>query len=78
MYLPRFHWATKESQREGRKTELKRVEDMLVQYVEDIQAGKSSIDDCLERYPCLREQLEPLLKIALEIRDRRDNGIGKV
>ncbi len=48
---------------------LKKFEDILVQCIDDIKAGRSSIEDCLDRYPSMREQLEPLLRIALEIRE---------
>ena len=61
-------------------TELKwnTSKDVFVKHVKDIQAGKASVEDCLERYPFMREQLEPLLRTALEIRKRRGNGFGKV
>ena len=51
---------------------MKKFEDILVQCIEDIKAGRSSIEDCLNRYPSVREQLEPLLKIALGIREPAD------
>jgi hypothetical protein len=51
---------------------LKKFEDILVQCIEDIEAGRSSIEDCLDRYPSMREQLEPLLRIALAIREPPD------
>jgi len=51
---------------------LKKFEDILVQCIEDIKAGRASIEDCLDKYPSIREQLEPLLKIALEIREPPD------
>jgi len=56
----------------GEETDLKKFEDILVQCIEDIKAGRSSIEDCLNRYPSVREQLEPLLRIALEIREPPD------
>ena len=56
----------------GKETDLKKFEDILVQCIEDIKAGRSSIEDCLDRYPSVREQLEPLLRIALEIREPPD------
>jgi len=56
----------------GDETDLKKFEDILIQCIEDIKAGRSSIKDCLDRYPSLREQLEPLLRIALEIRETPD------
>jgi len=51
---------------------LEKFEDILVQCIDDIKAGRSSIEDCLDRYPSVREQLEPLLRIALEIREPPD------
>ena len=56
----------------GEETELKKFEDILAQCIEDIKAGRASIEDCLDRYPSVREQLEPLLRIALEIREPPD------
>ncbi|MBE0431618.1 MAG: hypothetical protein IBX67_07305 [Dehalococcoidia bacterium] len=47
---------------------MKRFEDILTECIEDVKAGRSSIDDCLDRHPSVRERLEPLLRIALEIR----------
>jgi hypothetical protein len=57
---------------------LKRFEDIFVKHIEDIEAGHSSIEDCLDRYPPIREQLEPLLRTTLEIRKRRANRIEEV
>ena len=57
---------------------VKKSEDIFVKHIEDIEAGKSSIEDCLGRYPSIREQLEPLLRINLEIRKRRGNRFEKV
>lgn len=51
---------------------MKKFEDILVQCIEDIKAGRSSIEDCLDRYSSVRQQLEPLLRIALEIREPPD------
>ena len=53
----------------------RKSKDIFVQHIEDIEAGKSSVEDCLDRYPAIREQLEPLLRINLEIRKRRGNGV---
>jgi len=46
---------------------LKKFEDILAQCIDDIMTGRSSIEECLDRHPSMREQLEPLLRIALEI-----------
>jgi len=51
---------------------MRKFEDVLTQCIEDIKAGRASIEDCLARYPSLRERLEPLLKIALAIRQPPD------
>lgn len=67
--------------KKGEQTELKKVKksgDVFAKHIEEIEAGKSSIEDCLDRYPSIREQLEPLLRINLEIRRRRANGVEEV
>ena len=56
----------------------KKSKDIFVDHVKDIERGKCSVDDCLDTYPSVREQLEPLLRTALEIRKRRGNGFGKI
>ena len=57
---------------------VKKFEDIFVKHIEDIEAGKSSIEDCLDKYPSMREQLEPLLRINLEIRKRRGNRVEEI
>lgn len=49
-----------------------KFEDILVQCLDDIRAGRHSIEECLNRYPSLRNRLEPLLRIALEIQPPPD------
>ena len=51
---------------------MKKFEEILFQCVEDIKAGRSSIEDCLNRHPSAREQLEPLIRIALQIQELPD------
>jgi hypothetical protein len=51
---------------------LRKFEDILAECIDDIKAGKASVEDCLGRYPSVRGQLEPLLRIALEIREPAD------
>ena len=51
---------------------MKKFEDILFQCIEDIEAGRSTIEDCLNRYSSAREQLEPLLRIVLQIRELPD------
>ena len=61
-----------------KKLKLKKSKNIFVKHIEDIEAGKSSIEDCLDEYPSMREQLEPLLRTNLEIRKRRGNRVEKV
>lgn len=51
---------------------MSRFEDILAQCVDDIKAGRSIVEDCVARYPHVREGLEPLLRIALNIRETPD------
>ncbi|MGQ9546283.1 MAG: DUF5667 domain-containing protein [Dehalococcoidia bacterium] len=51
---------------------MKKFEDILAQCIEDIKGGKASIEECLDRHPALRGQLEPLLRTALAIREPRE------
>jgi len=51
---------------------LKKVADILALCIEDIAAGMSTLEDCLEKYASMRQQLEPLLKIALSIKEPED------
>ena len=57
---------------------MKTFEDIFAKDIEDIEAGRSSIEECLDRYPSIRKQAEPLPRITLEIRKRRGNRVGKV
>ncbi|MBM3143128.1 MAG: hypothetical protein FJ005_08860 [Chloroflexi bacterium] len=49
-----------------------KFEDILVQCIDDIKAGRYSIEECLERHPSLRNRLEPLLRLVLEIQPPPD------
>ena len=51
---------------------MKKIEEILIQCIEDIKAGKTSLADCLGRYPDVRRELEPLLRIALSIKEPTD------
>lgn len=57
---------------------MKTQDDTLARELEDIGAGCETIEDCLDRYPWLRGQLEPLLKVALEIKNRRDSRVEAI
>jgi len=51
---------------------LKKFEDVLAQCIDDIKAGRCSVKDCLTKYPSMRKQLEPLLRVAIEIQEPPD------
>lgn len=51
---------------------MKRIEDILFQCIEEVKSGKTSLADCLNRYPDMRRELEPLLRIALSIKEPPD------
>ncbi len=42
-------------------------EDILANCIDEIQSGKSTLEDCLARYPELGDELRPLLSIATSI-----------
>ena len=48
---------------------MKKIEDILSQCIEEIKSGNASLADCLERYPAVCRELEPLLRIALNIQE---------
>ncbi len=45
------------------------IENILATCITDIKAGRHTLESCLASYPSLREQLEPLLNIALSIKE---------
>jgi hypothetical protein len=47
---------------------LKKIELILTDCIQDIHSGRSTLTECLEKYPSRRRELEPLLKIALNIK----------
>ena len=51
---------------------MKKIEDILALCIKDIKAGRSTLGGCLDRYPSVRRQLEPLLRIALSIQEPPD------
>ena len=51
---------------------MKRIEEILTQCIEDIKAGRASLEDCLDRYPDVRRELEPLLRVAMSIKEPAD------
>jgi len=48
---------------------LKKIEDILALCIEDVKSGSSTLSDCLDRYAYMRQELEPLLRIALSIQE---------
>lgn len=51
---------------------MKRIEAILAQCIEEVKSGNTSASDCLIRYADLRGELEPLLRIALSIKEPTD------
>ena len=43
-------------------------EDIIANCIDEIRAGKCTIEDCLSRYPYLGDELRPLLEIAIGIK----------
>ncbi len=56
----------------GTGSEASRFEDVLARCIDDIKAGRAGLEECLQRYPSMREQLEPLLIIACDIPETPD------
>jgi len=61
---------------------LEKFETILTESIREITTGQSSLQDCLERHPSQRAALEPLLKLAGDIRppqpitlDRQDKTL---
>ncbi len=50
----------------------KRIEEILLECIEAVKSGKSDVAGCLRRYPSLREELEPLLNIAVSLGEPPD------
>jgi hypothetical protein len=48
---------------------MRRFEDVLTECIDDVKAGRVSMEECLNRYQSMRERLEPLLKIALAVQE---------
>lgn len=46
-------------------------EDILTNCIDEILAGKCTLKDCLARYPNLRDELPPLLKVATGLQPER-------
>jgi hypothetical protein len=51
---------------------MKKVEEILIKCIDDIKAGRVSLQNCLDRYPDMRQKLEPLLRVALSINEPAD------
>jgi hypothetical protein len=48
------------------------VEEILARCIEDIKAGRAGLEECLGRYPSMRGELEPLLRVAMDVRQPAD------
>jgi hypothetical protein len=51
---------------------LEKIEIILTQCIKDIKSGRATLTECLNRYPSRRQELEPLLKVALNIQEPPD------
>ena len=47
----------------------KNIETILTNCIEEIKSGKATLAQCLDHYPSRRQELEPLLKMALIIKE---------
>ena len=55
---------------------MKEIDKILIDCIEDIKTGKSTLEECLIRYPALQPDLEPLLRIAMSINEPDDIRIS--
>ena len=46
---------------------MEKIEKILTDCIKEIKSGKATLAECLNRYPSRRRELEPLLKMALNI-----------
>lgn len=51
---------------------MKKIEDILALCIEDIKAGRTTLEECLAKYPDMRAHLEPLLRLASSIQEPPD------
>ncbi len=51
------------------RSELEKIETILTECIKDIKSGRATLAECLNRYPSRRRELEPLLKVALNIQE---------
>ncbi len=55
---------------------MEQIEIILTNCIKDIRSGKSTLNECLNRYTSVRKDLEPLLKVALSIQEPHILGLG--
>ena len=48
---------------------MEKIEVILTDCIEEIKSGRATLAQCLQRYPSRRQDLEPLLKMALNIQE---------
>ena len=46
---------------------MEKIETLLANCIKEIKSGKATLAECLNRYPSKRQELEPLLKVALNV-----------
>ena len=50
-------------------TKLEKIENILTDCIQDIKSGKATLAECLDHYYSRRNELEPLIKMALNIQE---------
>ena len=48
---------------------MENIETILTNCIKEIKMGKATLAECLNRYPSKKQELEPLLKVALNIQE---------
>ena len=48
---------------------MKKIENILTDCIRDIKSGKVTLAECLDHYDSRRDELEPLIKMALNIKE---------
>jgi uncharacterized membrane protein YgcG len=48
---------------------VEKIDKILIECIEDIKSGRATLPDCLARHEASRHELEPLLRLALNIRE---------
>ncbi len=55
---------------------MKKIEIIVTYCIQEIKAGRATLAECLDRYPEKRQEIEPLLRMALNIREPEPFGLN--